>query len=253
MARSTKEADMTRGGQFALIPASVLYNDQLPATAKLLYGEIYRLSHANGYCYASNREFMEILQCGEKTVRRLVAALVEQGHVRVKMIRRYGGSGDIVQRRIFCGMELAKEDPDEGGGGPVKNDRTSGQNLPDRPVKNDQHTTKSNNKRNTPISPCMVLQCVTEYAGEDSELAEAILGLLENRAVMKPKPKPVQTVRAMKGILRQLDKLSGGNRERKLALLEKATLSNWLTVYPLKADETPEEAAGYREEGYDGI
>lgn len=238
MARSTKEADMTRGGQFALIPASVLYNDQLPATAKLLYGEIYRLSHANGYCYASNREFMEILQCGEKTVRRLVAALAEQGHVRVKMIRRYGGSGDIVQRRIFCGMELAKEDPDEGGGGPVKND---------------QHTTKSNNKRNTPISPCMVLQCVTEYAGEDSELAEAILGLLENRAVMKPKPKPVQTVRAMKGILRQLDKLSGGNRERKLALLEKATLSNWLTVYPLKADETPAEAAGYREEGYDGI
>ena len=72
MARSTKEVDMTRGGQFALIPASVLYNDQLPATAKLLYGEIYRLSHANGYCYASNREFMEILQCGEKTDRKSV-------------------------------------------------------------------------------------------------------------------------------------------------------------------------------------
>ena len=31
--------DMTQGGQFALIPAKVLYDDQLPATAKLLYGE----------------------------------------------------------------------------------------------------------------------------------------------------------------------------------------------------------------------
>lgn len=119
------------GGQFALIPASVLYDDQLPATAKLLYGEIYRLSHANGYCYASNRDFMTILRCSEATVTRLIAALAEQGHVRVKMIRRYGSAGDITQRRIFCGQELAKEDPpgdtEEEDGGILKNEDTSPQ------------------------------------------------------------------------------------------------------------------------------
>ena len=246
MATKAKGLDVTRGGQFALIPASILYDDQLPATAKLLYGEIYRLSHANGYCYASNRDFIEILRCSEATITRLISALADQGHIRVKLVRRYGSKGDIIQRRIFCGQELAKEDPpdeaEDGAGGPLKNEDTSPQKRLDGPLKNEDHTTKSNNKRNTPISPVLVLQLAAKYAGEDQELLDAILGLLENRAVMKPKPKPVQTVRAMKGILRQLDELSGGDRGIKLALLEKATLSNWLTVYPLKPDETPETA-----------
>lgn len=129
MAGTETKRDMTRGGQFALIPASVLYDDQLPATAKLLYGEVYRLSHANGYCYASNRDFMDILRCSEPTVTRLIAVLAKRGHIRVSMIRRYGGKGDITQRRIFCGQELAKEDPPggtgEGDGGILKNDDTS--------------------------------------------------------------------------------------------------------------------------------
>ena len=43
----------------------------------------------------------------------------------------------------------------------------------------------------------------------------------------------------MNGILRKLDELSGGRRELKLALLEKAISMNWLTVYELKPDEMP--------------
>lgn len=159
---TAEKRDPTMGGQFALIPAKVLYDDDLPATAKLLYGEIYRLSHANGYCYASNADFIRILGCSEKTVRRLIAALADRGHVRVKMIRRYGTAGDIVQRRIFCGLELAAEDPPEDlpdalpepqksdSGGPVKNDRRSGQKCPDGPVKNDRDTDKENKYNNKP-------------------------------------------------------------------------------------------------------
>lgn len=97
-------------------------------------------------------------------------------------------------------------------------------------------------KEHTPIAPDEVLERATEYAGGDKALLDAIVGLLENRAVIKPKPKPVQTVRAMNGILRDLDKISGGNRELKLLLLDKATLCNWLTVYPLKPDELPQAA-----------
>lgn len=57
----------------------------------------------------------------------------------------------------------------------------------------------------------------------------------------------------MNGILNKLDKLSGGDRALKLALLDKATVSNWLTVFPLKPDELPVSDAVYNEEGYDGI
>lgn len=245
---------MTKGGQFALIPASVLYDDQLPATAKLLYGEIYRLSHANGYCYASNRDFMTILRCSEATVTRLIAALAEQGHVRLKMIRRYGSAGDITQRRIFCGQELAKEDPpgdtEEGGGGILKNEDTSPQKRGDGLLKNEDHTTKSNIYNKPPIVPREIFALCAAYAGEDGELLDTILGLLENRAAMK---KPVKTARAMNGILNKLDKLSGGDRALKLALLDKATVSNWLTVFPLKPDELPAKSGAYNEEGEDGI
>ena len=80
---------------------------------------------------------------------------------------------------------------------------------------------------------------------------EAILGLLENRAVAKKSP--VKTTRAMNGILNKLDKLSGGDRTMKLALLEKATVANWLTVFPLKPDELPAAVPAYDEEGEDGI
>lgn len=231
--------DMTQGGQFALIPAAVLYDDQIPATAKLLYGEIYRLSHANGYCYASNRDFTEILRCSEATVTRLISALADQGHIRVKMIRRYGSKGDITQRRIFCGQELAKEDPPEGA-----------EEGAEGPLKNEDHTTKSNIYNKPPIVPREIFALCTAYAGEDGELLEAILGLLENRAVANKSP--VKTTRAMNGILKKLDRLSGGDRGMKLALLDRATVANWLTVFPLKPDELP-AAPAYNEEGYDGI
>ena len=127
--------DLTMGGQFALIPAKVLYDDHIPATAKLLYGEIYRLSHANGYCYATNKDFMALLQRSENTVTDLIKALGTAGYIRVKLIRRFGATGDIVQRRIFVGQTLAPEDPEDLDGGTPENWDTYPRKLGDRPQK----------------------------------------------------------------------------------------------------------------------
>ena len=95
-----------------------------------------------------------------------------------------------------------------------------------------------NRKRKTPIAPAEVEKLVEKYCGGDDELREAIMGLLENRAKLN-RQKTVKTERAMNGILRKLDELSGGRRELKLALLDKAISMNWLTVYELKPDEIP--------------
>ena len=67
---------------------------------------------------------------------------------------------------------------------------------------------------------------------------EQLMGLLENRTKLN-RQKTVKTERAMNGILRRLDTLSGGRRELKLALLDKAITYNWLTVFELKPDEMP--------------
>ena len=231
--------DFTRGGQFALIPARVLYDDQLPATAKLLYGEIYRLSYANGYCYASNRDFMAICLCSEATVSRLISKLAEQNHIRVRLIRRNGETGDIVQRRIFCGQELAKNDPPEEPGGGLKNEDTSPQNCGDGHLKNEDATNDIIN--NIPpivphgISNKEIANRLAKYAPGDEELQEAVQGLLENRIVANKKP--VKTMRSLNGLLNKLDRLSKGNRSAKLLMLENAVTNNWQTVYELKADE----------------
>lgn len=106
---------------------------------------------------------------------------------------------------------------------------------------------QTDKKHIPPIVPHEVFEICAKYSGDDAELQDAILGLLENRA--KANKSPVKTTRAMNGILTKLDKLSGGNRELKLALLEKATVSNWLTVFSLKPDEMPASGA----EGEEGV
>ncbi len=76
----------------------------------------------------------------------------------------------------------------------------------------------------------------SKYAGEDGELRERLEEFRESR---KRKKKPLQTRRAAIILTGKLDKLSGGDRARKLALLDNAILHGWDSVYPLKGDEAP--------------
>lgn len=237
-----------RGGQFAIIWVDLLYEDSVPATAKLLYGEIYRLSNSDGWCDASNKEFCDLLGCSENTVRNLLKALADIGQISIHTEACRTGRGGTA-RHIFCGRRLAIP---EGSNYPQIFEGGTPKKLEGVPPKTCGDTyTKSNKKGIPPIVPRDISALCSVYAGEDRELLEAILGLLENRAAMK---KPVKTTRAINGILNKLDKLSSGARDMKLALLDKATVSNWLTVFPLKRDELPGSGSvPYNEEGEDGI
>lgn len=60
---------------YAIIPAPVRYNKNLPMGAILLYGEITALSNAEGYCWASNAWFADNFNVSKRTVQNWLRAL----------------------------------------------------------------------------------------------------------------------------------------------------------------------------------
>ena len=64
-----------------IIPVNVLHDKDLPASAKLLYGEIVALRDENGCCWASNSYFGSLYKASNKSVSRWIKALVGKGYI----------------------------------------------------------------------------------------------------------------------------------------------------------------------------
>ncbi len=238
-----------------MIPGEVMHDKELPHAGKLLYLVLSSMAHKNGYCWPANETLAAELDLSKRRVRELLAMLQERGYIRVH-VRRTEETNEVERRYIYCGMFPDRETQPPSGEDlpdpPAEDCLPSGEKSPDPPAKSRTPIKCKKSKRENipPIVPREIFQLCAGYAREDAQLLDAILGLLENRAAANKSP--VKTTRAMNGILNKLDKLSSGDRGMKLALLEKATVANWLTVFPLKPDELP-VSAQYDEEGTDGI
>ncbi len=88
-----------RIGYFAVIPATVLFNNSLKPNEKLLYAMITALSNKEGYCYASNRYLGEKLNVDPKTVSSWISNLRNNGHIFVELLRNE--NKEILQRKIY--------------------------------------------------------------------------------------------------------------------------------------------------------
>ncbi len=99
-----------RPAYWAVIPASVRYDRDLPPNAKLLYGEVTALSDKLGYCYAKNSYFSELFGLSERSVTRLLAVLVERGYLRVDVIRDES-TQEVLERRISAVYERGETAP----------------------------------------------------------------------------------------------------------------------------------------------
>lgn len=92
---------------WSTVPYPVLSSRTLSDKTKLVYGVIASLTQAKdedgailGYCYASNAYLAEIMGCGERTITRSVAELVDAG----ELIVRHVGTNKTAckhQRRIY--------------------------------------------------------------------------------------------------------------------------------------------------------
>lgn len=123
---------------WAVLPAAVRYDEELPPNAKLLYAEISSLTDRRGYCYASNEYFMKVFSLSERTVQNLLNALKRGGYVRIT-----DGSGGSGRRKIFAGLNPLLDNPAENCG-------VTPQKFAPNPAKNCTQTSIENKKENNP-------------------------------------------------------------------------------------------------------
>ncbi len=136
-------SEIAKPSYWAVLPAAVRYDPQLPAGAKLIYAEISALTDRTGYCYASNAYFQKLYGISEPTVQRYLRALKAAGCIRIQ-----DGDGGSGRRKIFAGVNPLKNDGVNDN--PVKNDGVTPSKLTPNPLKNDTQNKIENRKENDP-------------------------------------------------------------------------------------------------------
>lgn len=246
--------DELQSGYYATIPRPVLDDAALRWPAMVLYAHLTSYARKSGFCYAKNATLIKemtrvnpktgaVNTITERTLQSLLAELRDRGHISMDTGPLPPDQNGVVRqgRRIFIGTQLADMQKGE-------KTFTPENNFAKGVKKSSPHTTKVKQGNNTPLPPTEVMDRIAAYAGEDEDLADAILGLVLNRQEALGAKKAVKTLRTMNGILNDLDTRSNGDRRVKLLMLAKAVKNNWLTVYALKPDELPKEQAGKLEE-----
>ena len=88
---------MTKPNYFAIIPAEVRYNKELPDKAKLLYAEITCLCNFRGNCWATNEYFARLYEVNVDTISKNIKILEKNGLLKIK----YLYNGNIISKRII--------------------------------------------------------------------------------------------------------------------------------------------------------
>lgn len=139
---------------YAIIPANVRYDAELPATARLLYGEITALCNEKGYCWASNSYFANLYDVTKRTASSWISQLENKGYIKVKVVKDKE-TKEITGRYISIinkNNSVEVGNSDENITDPIENNfHTPRNNLHD-PIENNFYTPMENNFYNNNTS-----------------------------------------------------------------------------------------------------
>lgn len=88
---------MEKPSYYAIIPADIRYDSDLPDKAKLLYGEITALCNLNGECWAGNEYFSKLYEVSDVSISQNISKLKEKGYIEIE----YERIGECIKRRII--------------------------------------------------------------------------------------------------------------------------------------------------------
>ena len=95
---------------YAIIPASVRYDDELSDGTKLLYGEITALSNEKGYCWASDSYFAELYNVSKSTIQRRFKQLEEKGYIKREIVYEKGTRKIAHRYTHLCDSPIRKNE-----------------------------------------------------------------------------------------------------------------------------------------------
>ena len=236
--------DENRPSYYAVIPADVRYDDQIPANAKILYGEISALIGAEGYCFASNQYFSSLYGMAEETIARLITKLEKAGHIRREMERDQ--TGQIVSRKLYLRVSVPEIHPvDEKINTPLqKNQEGIDEKVKDTNLSN---SIKEKNKKEKPsrekkskpepmtdeqlheavVNGIVQMADPTWTKDEKNEIYRLTMALYDPNRVVK-KAHPVRTQLSVDGTFRRLAK--GGTPVVMIDMLNDAIIGGWQGV-----------------------
>lgn len=71
---------------YAVIPATVRYDNNVVPSAKLLYGEITALCNEKGYCWATNDYFSKLYSVSKRTISTWIKSLRNAGYISAELV-----------------------------------------------------------------------------------------------------------------------------------------------------------------------
>ena len=248
--------DDIRPGYYAIIPADVRYDDQIPANAKLLYGEISALIGAEGYCYASNQYFSKIYGMSNDTITRLITKLEKNGYIR--RVLEKDKSGQVVGRKIYLSVSVPEvQPPDNFAGTPLQKSREGTckkvgyTNLSITDIEKENKKEKAKPLTDDQLHELFV-PWISGVAGDDwdrkrkNDLYFALVGFYAPRATKKQEP--ARTKAAFTALSNRLTRFSDGDPDRMVDMLERATTAGWKSVYAINGGESPKATGEGRPE-----
>lgn len=210
---------------YAIIPADVRYAD-IPAQAKLLYGELTTLTNKMGYCWATNQYFANLYGMTEENISRLFKKLEDKSFIK----QEYDFTQDNKSRRKIY---LIKTEPCQKCQGSL--DKNVKASL-DKNVKH--NNTSMNNTSEYKVSKkeaeqMSYNQIVKNYF-QDKEMQNTITEFIKMRKLIK---KPITNY----GLKLICDKLvKDFKQEERIAVVQQSIMNNWQGLYPLKKSNSQE-------------
>ena len=243
---------LERRGGFTVLPTGMLRDPRLSLRTKGLFAVM--LSLPEGWEYSISG-LAAINGVGKDTVRSALKEMEEAGYLEREQSHgeggRFGGNVYIIREESASAplsekpttgkpstVEPSSAEPSPENPTELNIDRSSIDLIdPPLPPQGESKERKKGERKTRKKQELSedAKELLRGYVGEDRELAVALGALMEVRA----EKRAANTARAVRMLLAELDRLSGGRREDKLLLLRQSVVNSWKSVFPLRGGQAP--------------